>query len=710
MNPNGIIRWLARVGSTGWMGIFGSIHPLSLRPGDRVVVATELGDFPAEIVSYLSNTDKRSTAQQSHYAGELLRQASESEQNAQAEHELWCHQKLAYIEAAVVEHTNSLNVLDCEKTLCGQHLIIWFLGQGTAALGPLSVRLAELWQLSSVRFISPENVRSLTEKHVSPQDASLEPTTWLDVVLEKENEKPRFTKEAAVLLQNHGIYQQKLRQSLTPHPHADANSSTAMVRIRRQGPFWTNAQISKLLQCARQWGDGWLRPTTRQGWQIYGVRKQDIEPLQKQLDRLLLTSQGACGNHSRNITGCPLALYGDSTERFASTLANELEQLLPPKCPSYEWLWHTDSPDEKPWINAESTLPHKFKIGVASASHVCTEVLSNDLAIVLRPSADIATELEADVYIGGSLAFRLDRPETYPQLANYLCTLPGDHALAFAHGIVQAFQKYGPRHQRRLSRLKYWLKAVGPEEILRLTLQEVSRPIRLITANAPAHFLTEAHHRGKHTYHGKTFFGIRWKAWGLDGRDPQLCASLENAPFSCLKRWHLTTHQEIVLGPMDTTSSASFAEDLEESGLSRYCAVNPTEPSQPTEITEAPVASPLNTLPRVMSCASLPTCALAVSDAEGHKEELARWLAEFVSANGTLAKDIDCRISGCTNNCSRPLLADIGLIAHGPNRYGIYIGGKHAKLQLARYTGREFTWGEELKEYLRHLLQSDYQD
>jgi sulfite reductase beta subunit-like hemoprotein len=50
------------------------------------------------------------------------------------------------------------------------------------------------------------------------------------------------------------------------------------------------------------------------------------------------------------------------------------------------------------------------------------------------------------------------------------------------------------------------------------------------------------------------------------------------------------------------------------------------------------------------------------------------------------------------------LLADIGLIAHGPNRYGIYIGGDHATQQIAQFTGREFAWGEELKEYLRDLL------
>lgn len=700
MNPTGIIRCLARVGSTGWMGIFGSIHPLSLRLGDRVVVATELGEFPADIVASLSNSENLVSLKQGYYAGELLRRASEAERNLQLEHKQWCHEQLAQIEVAVAQRTNSLSILDCEKTICGQHLVIWFLGLGTAELGPLSVQLADLWKLSSVRFISPESVRSLTEKSLPQHVAQIESATWSDVLLEKENDKPRFTKESAALLQDHGIYQQKLRQSSTPHPHvgSTSTSTSAMVRIRRQGPFWTNFQVAKLLQCAHEWGDGWLRPTARQGWQIYGVRKQNIQPLQKQLDRLLLTSQGACGNHPRNLTCCPLAPYGDTTEHYASTLASELERLLMPKCPSYEWLWHGDPSSDSMPTSDHVTLPHKLKIGVAISGHICTEVLSNDLAIVLRPASGVMTELEADIYIGGGLAFRLDRPETSPQLAKYVCTIPGDNVLSFAHGLVQAFQKYGPRRQRRLSRLKYWLQAVGADEILRLTMQQVSRPIRLLAVHSPAQFMTAAHHRGLHTFHGKSFFGIRWNAWGLDGGDDVLRANLQSDRFPWLKRWHLTTHQEIIFGPFSLAFAQSIHADLEASGLSRYLALNSIEP---TKIIDS---NAQKMLPRIMSCASLPTCALAVSDAEGHKEELARWLAEFQSATGMDINEVDCRISGCTNNCSRPLLADIGLIAHGPNRYGIYIGGNHAKQQLAQYSGREFAWGNELKEYLRQLL------
>jgi sulfite reductase beta subunit-like hemoprotein len=679
------------------MGIFGSVHPIALGPRAGIVVATELGEFAAETTAILSTLGSESSAQPNFYAGELLRPLSESDEQNRLNYQIWCSEHWLDIEGAFSELTDQVSMIDCERTLCGQHLIIWFLGVGTAELGPLSVRLAERWQLSSVRFVSPENVRSLAEKKEPPFSASTAYCTWPEVQRERENSEKRFSKDAACLLQEHGIYQQKFRASFAAHPHHGPNTTTAMVRIRKQGAFWTRVQIANLVECSQRYGDGWLRPTTRQGWQIYGIAKSNLPILIKELDHLLLTTQGTCGNYPRNITCCPLALHGDVTERYASSLATELERLLIPKCPSYESIWLNDTPaDSLPEIE-RTILPHKFKVGITTNTHVCNEVLSNDIAIIIGRSGKDTSTLIADIYLGGGLAFRLDRPETYPQLARYACTILADDILAFAHGLVQAFQKHAPRRQRRMSRLKYWLDAIGLEQMLLRTLQESSRPIKLQPETVGHLPLIEADHHGIHTYHGSTYVGLRWRAWGIHCEDFDLVHYLKSDEVPWMKHWYLTTHQEIVFGPLNPDDIDSFYIALARSGLSKYCSVW-------TAIDHAkPSASARQTLPQVTSCASLPTCSLALSDAEGHKEELAEWLAEFQSVSGIDLSQRSCRISGCSNNCSRPLLANIGLIAHGPNRYGVYLGGSHARQQLAQYTGREFQWGMELKEYLRQL-------
>jgi|GEM_PF-3531266 len=698
MTSTGIIRCLARVGSTGWLGIFGSVHSIALIPRAGVVVATELGEFAAETTAILSTSGHESSAQASFYAGELLRPLSDSDEQNRLDHQRWCSDHWIEIEQAFSEFTDQLSMIDCERTLCGQHLIIWFLGVGSAELGPLSVRLAERWRLSTVRFVSPENVRSLTEKKEPPSSAPTEPCTWQDVQRERESSEKRFSKAAANLLQEHGIYQQKLRTSFAAHPHNAPNTTAAMVRIRKQGAYWTRGQIANLLECSQRYGDGWLRPTTRQGWQIYGVSKSNLPRLIKELDNLLLTTQGTCGNYPRNITCCPLALHGDTIERYASSLATELERLLIPKCPSFESIWLNDTPaDSLPEIE-HATLPHKFKVGIATNSHVCTEVLSNDLAIVIGRSSNNASTLIADIYLGGGLAFRIDRPDTFPQLARYACTILAEDVFPFVHGLVQAFQKHAPRRQRRISRLKYWLEAIGLEQVLQRTLQESSRSIKLRPEMEGHLRLLGADHQGVHSYHEATYVGLSWRAWGFHCEDVELVRYLKSDEFPWMKHWYLTTHQEILLGPLNRDDIDSFSIELARCGLSKYVFV-------PTAIDQAkPDAIARQTLPQVLSCASLPTCSLALSDAEGHKEELAAWLAEFQSVSGLDLSQRSCRISGCSNNCSRPLLASIGLIAHGPNRYGVYLGGSHAQQQLARYTGREFAWGMELKDYLRQLF------
>jgi sulfite reductase beta subunit-like hemoprotein len=337
-------------------------------------------------------------------------------------------------------------------------------------------------------------------------------------------------------------------------------------------------------------------------------------------------------------------------------------------------------------------------LGIATYEHVCNEVLCNDLAIILQPHDLNPAELVAAVFVGGSLAFRLEHSETFPQLAKYACTVRLDEILPFVRGLVQAFQKYGPRLQRRRSRLKYWLEAIGMDELLRLTILEASRPIQPVVLAASPDIPPTAKHRGIHSYHAATFVGLKWKAWGLNGGDEQLQHGLQNVDFPWLKQWYLTTHQEVLFGPLSQISFAEISAGIEQSGLARYIL----EPSL-HDIRDG-LQDSENFLPQVMSCAALPTCSLAVSDAEGHKAELVSWLAEFQSISGLARGEIDCRISGCTNNCSRPLLSDIGIIAHGPNRYGVYVGGNHAEQKLARYTGQEFPWGPALKAYLHELV------
>ena len=87
---------------------------------------------------------------------------------------------------------------------------------------------------------------------------------------------------------------------------------------------------------------------------------------------------------------------------------------------------------------------------------------------------------------------------------------------------------------------------------------------------------------------------------------------------------------------------------------------------------------------RAMACVSLPTCPLAMAEAE-------RYLPEFIShIEGMLEKHniaddyIITRIAGCPNGCGRAMLAELGLIGKAPGRYNMYIGGNRAGTRVPK--------------------------
>ncbi len=91
--------------------------------------------------------------------------------------------------------------------------------------------------------------------------------------------------------------------------------------------------------------------------------------------------------------------------------------------------------------------------------------------------------------------------------------------------------------------------------------------------------------------------------------------------------------------------------------------------------------SGLTTLRRgALACPSLPTCGLAVAEAERYLPEL----LSALEARGFADEPVSIRLSGCPNSCSHPPTAEIGVIGRRLGRYHIYVGGSPAGTRLAR--------------------------
>jgi sulfite reductase (ferredoxin) len=72
----------------------------------------------------------------------------------------------------------------------------------------------------------------------------------------------------------------------------------------------------------------------------------------------------------------------------------------------------------------------------------------------------------------------------------------------------------------------------------------------------------------------------------------------------------------------------------------------------------------------------LPTCPLALTESERALPGIIKELEGEVARLGLQQDVFALRMTGCTNGCSRPYNADVGIVGRAAGRYAIYLGGR----------------------------------
>jgi len=85
---------------------------------------------------------------------------------------------------------------------------------------------------------------------------------------------------------------------------------------------------------------------------------------------------------------------------------------------------------------------------------------------------------------------------------------------------------------------------------------------------------------------------------------------------------------------------------------------------------------------KAMACVALPTCGLAMAEAERYLPDFTSKLQPLLEKHALTQAPIVLRISGCPNGCSRPYLAEIALVGKAPGRYNLMLGGDHRGQRL----------------------------
>ncbi len=464
-------------------------------------------------------------------------------------------------------------------------------------------------------------------------------------------DRPDFTKETVQILKFHGTYQQGDRDQRRAGQPQEMGS---MVRVGVPGGALSAAQYLELDRLADEAGDGGLRITTRQDIQYHRVRKPNLRALIQALNANMLTTLAACGDVVRNVIACP-APVGDPAHSRIQGLAKSLGKKLKPKTRAYYEIWldgektisaETAAPEEEPLYGA-TYLPRKFKIAFAAPGDNCVDAYSNDIGIV--PGRGGFTLL-----VGGGMGMSPGVKATHPRLAEPLCFIEDDRLQTAVEAIISIHRDYGNRTNRKLARLKYVLEEWGIE---RFRAEFKSRVGGTAEPPAALDWRNSADHLGWHTQaEGTLFLGVPVPSGRVrDTAEARWRTALRDVVERFRPGIRLTPQQNILLTDIPAAQREEIAGALRAHGIRLAEQLPPV-------VRDA------------LACVALPTCGLAITEAERVLPEIVSGIHGALTEVGIGGQAISVRVTGCPNGCARPYTAEIGLVGQSVNLYRIYLG------------------------------------
>ena len=479
---------------------------------------------------------------------------------------------------------------------------------------------------------------------------------------------PAFTEESEQLLKFHGIYQQDDRdRRKEARAKGQDKHHQLMIRTRIPGGVVSADAYVAHDDVSERWANGTLRITTRQDFQLHGVLKGDIKKSIRAINDALLTTLGGCGDVERNIMCCPEPLAGAFHDQLHRSIA-QMVAALTPRTGAYHEIWldgevvKSSEPEVEP-LYGEQYLPRKFKTAVAIEGDNCVDLYANDLALVaMRGPNDSVRGF--NVLVGGGLGRTHNKPETFVAVAVPLAYVEPDQAIEVASQVVAVQRDYGDRTNRRHARLKYTIADRGIDWF-RGEVQ-ARLPFELKPAESMSWKPVDDHLGWHEQGDGRLYVGIYVENGRIaDVGEVQLRSGLRRIVDEIRPQVRLTAQQNVILAGIDPAQRARVESLMDEHGIAAVEAM-------PRAIRHA------------MACPAIPTCGLAVAEAERAMPSLIRQLAGVLDELGLAEERISFRMSGCPNGCSRPYLGDVGFVGTTLGKYDVMLGGDFNGTRLNR--------------------------
>ena len=115
---------------------------------------------------------------------------------------------------------------------------------------------------------------------------------------ELKNQSDHFSNDAVQLLKFHGSYQQDNSENRKKGQDKDWQM---MLRLRSPGGLVSAKLFIALDELSNRLGNKTLRATTRQAFQMHGIRKENIKKVIGTIVRSMGSTLAACGDITRNV-------------------------------------------------------------------------------------------------------------------------------------------------------------------------------------------------------------------------------------------------------------------------------------------------------------------------------------------------------------------------------------------------------------------------
>lgn len=460
------------------------------------------------------------------------------------------------------------------------------------------------------------------------------------------------------LIKFHGSYQQddrdmreeRRQQKLEP----DYNF---MIRTRLPGGVVTPAQWLALDALSQKYANGTLRLTTRQAFQLHGVVKGDLKATMQGINAALLDTISACGDVNRNVMCNPNPVDSRVHEEVYRWTMQLSEHLLPKTRAYYEvWLDKekvAGSGEEEEPILGATYLPRKFKAAIAVPPLNDVDVFSQDLGFIAIYEGDRL--LGFNVTVGGGMGATHGDAATFPRVADLIGFVPPEQLLFVAENVVKVQRDFGDRSVRKHARLKYTIEDRGIAWFVSELEKRLGFPLQ------PARPFTFDHNGDlfgwKQGHDGRWHLTLRLESGRVaDTAGARLMTGLREIARIHKGDYRLTPNQNLIIAGVAPEARAEIDALVAAHGLDGFRRASPLR---------------LNAL----ACVALPTCGLAMAEAERYLPLIVGKLEERLAAHGLQDEKILLRITGCPNGCARPYLAEIALVGKALGRYNLYLGG-----------------------------------